>query len=113
MQKLAGLIIESESEEDAIELKMVGRDTGIKLNMRKVISILKNNGYHYSITDGNMLTGIKAVMTAGKYGEGKPGHLTFTKNGEVFGDDLWGTEISSEDEVIPTIEQFYIDQEDI
>jgi hypothetical protein len=111
MQKLAGLI--TENEENAIELKAVGRDTGVKLNMRKVISILKDNGYHYIITDGNMFTGIKAVTTYGKYGEGKSGHLTFTKNGEVFGSDLWGTEITSENEVIPTIEQFYQDQENI
>ena len=108
MQKLAGLI--TESEEDYIELKAIGGDTGVKLNMRKVLNILKDNNYLYVIKDGNKFTGIKSIIVYGKIGEGIPGHIVITKNGELFGSDLWGKDIKSEDELLPTIEQFYKDQ---
>lgn len=110
MQKLAGLI--TENEENAIELKAVGRDTGVKLNMRKVLNILKDNGYSYEIEDGNRFTGIKLIMVYGKAGGEVPGHISIAKNGELFGSDLWGKDIKSEDELIPAIEQFYKDQKE-
>ena len=97
------------TEDDPYYAKEVGRDTGVKLNMRKIINLLKDAGYSYSINDGNLLFP-KSIRTGMKEGDVDYGSIVITRNGEVFGSDLWGTEINSEEEVIPTIEEFRKDQ---
>jgi len=99
------------TEDDPYYAKEVGRKTGVKLNMRKIINILKNAGYPYSIDDGNKLF-IKSVRTGGKGDDVDYGSIKITRNGELFGSDLWGKEIKSEEEVIPAIEEFVKSQKD-
>ena len=100
--------IMSATEDDPYHAKEVGRNTGVKLNMRKILKLLKTQGYPHSIHRGNLLYPLE-ILAGGK---GKDvGAITITKNGELFGPDSWGMEIRSEEEIIPALDQFQIDQQ--
>jgi len=100
-------------EELQIKLSQVGGDTGVKLNMRKVYNILKDNDFNPKVREGNKLTGIKSIEIGVIGNDGYDyGLLTISKNGELFGDDLWGYDIKSEDEILPSIELYKKDQKD-
>ena len=95
-------------EDDPFYATQVGRNTGVRLNMRAVLKLLKDQGYPHSIHRGNLLFPIEIL--AG--GRGRDvGAITITKNGELFGPGSWGMEVKSEEEVIPAIEQFVKDQQ--
>ena len=100
--------IRSATEDDPYYAKEVGRDTGVKLNMRKVLKLLKDQGYPHSIHRGNIFSPLE-ILAGGKGPD--VGAITITKNGELFGPGSWGVEIKSEEEVIPAIEQFVKNQQ--
>ena len=100
--------IRGAAEDDPYYAKEVGRDTGVKLNMRKVLKLLKDQGYPHSIHRGNLLFPIE-ILAGGKGRD--VGAITITQIGELFGSGSWGMEIGSEEEVIPAIEQFVKDQQ--
>ena len=99
------------TEDDPFYPKEVGRKTGVRLNMRKILRLLKDQGYPHSIARGNSLFPTE-ILAGGKDEEVDLGAITITKNGEIFGDDMWGIDIHSEEEVIPAIELFVQDQKD-
>jgi len=100
--------IRGATEDDPFYATQVGRNTGVRLNMRAVLKLLKDQGYPHSIHRGNLLFPIEIL--AG--GRGRDvGAITITKNGELFGPGSWGMEVKSEEEVIPAIEQFVKDQQ--
>ena len=99
------------TEDDPFYPNEVGRKTGVRLNMRKILRLLKDQGYPHSIDRGNSLFPTQ-ILAGGKDEEGDLGAITITKNGELFGDGGWGIEINSEEEVIPAIELFVQDQKE-
>jgi len=91
----------------------VGRDRGVKLNLKKVAKILKKAGYPATIEkEGILPNRMDYILTGPKYKDNDRdyGSIRFFRNGEVFGDDNWADEINSEDDVIPTIKEFLKDQ---
>ena len=106
MQQLAGILKEE------VELSVVGGNTGVKLNMRKVYNMLKSLNFNPQIREGNRLF-IKTIEIGVVDDDGYDyGSLKISKNGELFGDDLWGYDIKSEDEILPAIEMYKKDQKD-
>ena len=91
------------NEAKPLQPNLVGGNTGVNLSMRKIINLLKAGGYPYSISDGNKLFP-KSIRAGSKHPD--VGTVLITKNGQLFGDDLWGMDISSEEEVIPAIDEF-------
>jgi len=89
---------------------MVGGDTGVNLPMRKIFKMLKDANYNPRITKGNKLTGISDIEIGVDYDNFSAGLLLITKNGQTFGDDLWGKDIKSETEIFPLIDEYYKDQ---
>lgn len=80
-----------------------------KLNMQKVYKILKTAGYDPKISEGNRLF-IKSIKVTGKGNTQDYGTVKITPSGTLYGDDLWGMDIKSEEEIIPAIEEFVKDQ---
>lgn len=104
-----------EEEDDSVELTQVGGDTGVKLPMKKIFKMLKREGYSPIVTKGNRITGINRIeveISNNRYTTrwSHCGTLIIDKNGQLFGDDLWGMDINSEDEIFPAIEEYYRDQ---
>jgi hypothetical protein len=89
-----------------IEPKVVGRDTGVKLDLKKVKKMAEAEGYEVSIEEGNLL-GIKSI----KIEIPEAGTLVIKRNGEVFGDELWGDEMESENDILDVIQNFIKDQD--
>jgi len=102
--------ISTSSEENPIYPTEVGRDTGVTLPMRKIFRMLKDANYNPRITKGNKITGIIDIEIGIEDDDFSAGMLTITKNGETFGDDLWGKDIKSENEIFPLIDEYYKDQ---
>ena len=100
--------IRGATEDDPFYAKQVGRNTGVRLNMRKILQLLKDQGYPHSIHRGNFLFPVE-ILAGGKGRD--VGAITITKNGEITDSYSWGMEIKSEEEVIPAIEQFVKDQQ--
>jgi len=98
------------SEENPIYPTVVGGDTGVTLPMRKIFRMLKDANYNPRITKGNKITGIIDIEIGIEDDVFAAGMLTITKNGETFGDDLWGKDIKSENEIFPLIDEYYKDQ---
>lgn len=98
----------NEEDGEGIELKPVGRDTGVNLNLKKVKKMAEAEGYEVEVSDGNLLN-IKQIDI--KVPEA--GTLIVAKNGEVFGDDNWGMEIKSEDDIYFAIKIYIEDQNDL
>ena len=94
-----------EEDEEGIELKPVGRDTGRNLNLKKVKKMAEAEGYKVEVSDGNILSIKQIEITIPEAGT-----LIITKNGEVFGDGNWGTEINREDDIYDTIKSYIKDQ---
>jgi uncharacterized protein YuzE len=90
----------------SIEPKAVGRDTGVKLDLKKVKKMAEAEGYEVSIEDGTLFS-VKSINI--KIPEA--GTLTVTKNGEVFGDELWGAEMESDNDILDVIQNFIKDQD--
>tara|TARA_B110000902_G_scaffold254818_1_gene319365 strand:+ start:18 stop:416 length:399 start_codon:yes stop_codon:yes gene_type:complete len=105
-----GKLFEEEEDPITFTLPQVGGDTGTKLPMRKIFKMLKDAGYDPEITDGNRITGIKDITIGVGDDKFSAGTLIITKNGQTFGDDLWGKDIKSEDEIFPLIDEYYNDQ---
>ena len=106
---------ESEHSEEnpmVFTLPQVGGDTGVKLPMRKIFRMLKDAGYDPEITDGNKITGIKNITIGVGDDEFSAGTLIISRNGQTFGNDLWGKDIKSENELFPLIDEYYKDQLD-
>jgi len=104
--------LEGYTEDNPLEIKPIGSETGTKLNMHKVFKILKAEGYEPRITRGNRLFP-KEITVWGKGREVDYGGMKITPNGELFGDDLWGIDIKSEEQVIPALQQYINDQRDL
>jgi hypothetical protein len=90
----------------SIEPKAVGRDTGVKLDLKKVKKMAEAEGYEVSVEEGNLL-GIKSI----KIEIPEAGTLVIKRNGEVFGDELWGDEMESENDILDVIQNFIKDQD--
>ena len=105
-----GKLFEEEEEPTSFTLPQVGGDTGIKLPMRKIFKMLKDAGYDPEITDGNRITGINDITIGVGDDKFSAGTLIISKNGQVFGDNSWGVDIESEDEIFSMIDEFYMDQ---
>jgi len=105
-----GKLFKEEEEPTAFTLPQVGGDTGIKLPMRKIFKMLKDAGYDPEITDGNRITGINDITIGVGDDKFSAGTLIISKNGQVFGDNSWGVDIESEDEIFSMIDEFYMDQ---
>lgn len=102
-------------EDNSVELTQVGGNTGVKLPMKKIFNDLRDAGYNPSITGGNRITGINRIEVEISDNRLQTrwshcGALIITKNGQLFGEDLWGMDIESEDEIFPAIEEYYRDQ---
>ena len=102
--------LSTSSEENPIHPTVVGGDTGVTLPMRKIFRMLKDANYNPRITKGNKITGISDIEIGVGDDEFEAGMLTITKNGQTFGDDLWGKDIKSENEIFHLIDQYYKDQ---
>jgi len=98
------------TEENPYIATMVGGDTGVNLPMRKIFKMLKDANYNPRITKGNKLTGISDIEIGVGDDNFSAGLLLITKNGQTFGDDLWGKDIKSETEIFPLIDEYYKDQ---
>jgi hypothetical protein len=85
------------------------------IDMRRVYSILKDNGYGPRVIDGNRITGIKAI----EFGSYNPadksdwGILVIDQSGDIDGADNWGFKIKNADDILSAIEQFRKDQTDV
>jgi len=100
----------SEENPMVFTLPQVDGDTGVKLPMRKIFKMLKDAGYNPEITSGNKVTGIKDITIGVGDDKFSAGQLTISKNGMTYGDDLWGKDIKSENEIFPLIDEYYNDQ---
>lgn len=80
-----------------------------KLNMQKVFKILKTSGYNPRIYDGNRLF-IKGIEVTGKGNNADYGRVRISPSGALYGDDLWGMDIETEEQIIPALEAFVRDQ---
>lgn len=83
-----------------------------KLNMQKVYKILKTAGYDPKISEGNRLL-IKAITVWGKERLVDYGGMKITPSGALYGDDLWGIDIETEEQVIPALNQYIKDQREL
>jgi uncharacterized Rmd1/YagE family protein len=110
-----GRLYEENSSERKIIVKKIGRDTGVKFNLKKITKILKKAGYPADIErEGILPSNMDFVKTASDNLKKQDyGYIEIYRNGEIHGSDNWGTEISSEDEVIPALEKFLQDQESL
>jgi uncharacterized Rmd1/YagE family protein len=108
-------IFEQSSSEIKIIVKKIGRNTGVKFNLKKITKILKKAGYPADIErEGILPSNMDFVKTASDNLEKQDyGYIEIFRNGEIHGSDNWGIEISSEDEVIPALEKFLQDQESL
>ena len=91
------------------------QDPPLKINMGDVYLILKTYKFNPEITDGNRITGIKSI-DFGTYDEKTgedAGRLSVDSNGVVYGQDLWGTNIKSADEILDAIDHYRRDQKDL
>ena len=100
----------SEEDVNIVTLPQVGGDTGIKLPMRKIYRMLKDANYEPRITKGNKVMGISDIEVGIGDDDFSAGMLTITKNGQTFGDELWGKDMKSENELFPLIDEYYKDQ---
>tara|TARA_R110000772_G_scaffold219714_5_gene330272 strand:- start:1429 stop:1770 length:342 start_codon:yes stop_codon:yes gene_type:complete len=83
-----------------------------KLNMQKVLRVLKNSGFNPKIEDGNRMW-IKSIVVGSNNEDEKDwGSLKITSTGALYGDDLWGMDIDNEQDVIPALQQYIQDQKD-
>jgi hypothetical protein len=98
------------TEEDPYHSNLVGGDTGTNLPMRKIFKMLKDANFNPKITKGNKITGISDIEIGVGDDDFSAGMLTITKNGQTFGDELWGKDIKSEKEIFPLIDEYYKDQ---
>jgi hypothetical protein len=101
------------SERYQFNVTEIGRNTGVKLNLKKITKILKKAGYPATIEkEGILPSNEDGVITRDKLSvRADYGYIKICRNGEIFGSDNWGIEITSEDEVIPALKRFLQDQE--
>ena len=99
-------------KETAFKSKLKVIRTSVKLPMRKIFRMLKDAGYDPEITDGNKITGIKNITIGVGDDEFSAGTLIISRNGQTFGNDLWGKDIKSENEIFPLIDEYYKNQLD-
>ena len=90
-------------EDASIELKPVGRDTGIKLNIKAIKKHLEGKGYKVDYQKGGSMINPKGIDV---FNPELGSTLTITRNGELFGDSEWGDEVSSEKEAVAALKRF-------
>lgn len=96
-------LFEEYINEASVTLKPVGRDTGVKLNIKSIKKQLEKDGYVVRYDNDSSMVNPKGINVFNP----DSGHtLTIRRNGELFGDDNWGTEVKSEKEVIKALDQY-------
>ena len=92
-----------EEEGTSIELKPVGRDTGVKLNLRAIKKHLEKNGYTVNYSKGSSMVNPKVIDV---FNPNTGNSIVIARNGELFGDGNWGVEVSTDKEAIQALKQF-------
>jgi hypothetical protein len=89
--------------EASIQLRQVGRNTGVKLNIKAIKKAIERAGYKVSYQKGSSILNTKGIDV---FVPKVRGTLTITQNGELFGDGNWGTEVSSDKEAVVALKKF-------
>ena len=92
-----------EEEGTSIELRPVGRDTGVKLNLRDIKKHLEKNGYTVNYSKGSSMVNPKVIDV---FNPNTGNSIVIARNGELFGDGNWGVEVSTDKEAIQALKQF-------
>lgn len=96
-------LFEAFINEASVTLKPVGRDTGVKLNIKSIKKQLEKDGYVVRYDNDSSMVNPKGINVFNP----DSGHtLTIRRNGELFGDDNWGIEVKSEKEAIKALDQY-------
>lgn len=82
-----------------------------KLNMRKVLRILKDANYPHSISRGNRLFPTEILAGTKRIDDIDWGAVKITPSGALYGPDNWGMDIEKEEDILQALDQFEIDQE--
>ena len=91
------------AESKSVVPKVVGRDTGVKLNIKSIKKHLERNGYKVDYAKGSSMVNPKYIDA---FNPTSGNSITIGRNGELFGDGNWGAEVKSEKEFIKALKQY-------
>ena len=75
------------------------------LEMIKIYKLMKSKGYEVKVNEGNMFN-IKTISV----GIPGAGIMLIARDGNLYGDSLWGADVRTVDELLKKIEDFKKDQ---